>query len=1677
MAAIENKFAGGMALDFLESQQPNTTYRYARNAMFSDRDGFGYGLVTEESNELVANAGAKVVGEVFVERLDSSVLLLEGDIISIFDHKANTIKEVARASEFGCSWGFDSCEWINIEYKTMQPCDELYLYFSSDCTYYRINLSELLSPTRKAALIASINDSSRTKTNCEYSCEYFKLMHCVCAPKITHSTSENGGHSLEGGVYKFAVQLEDKSGNKTNWSEVSNPIYIGSESNMAGEITTASISLTLTGLDCRYDIVNIAVINGFGNAEIVASRQYSTDGITFVYYGQKGRAVDISEIITKGKKYFRGRNLAQKDSRLYLYQIRQEKNPNLQARILDEVDLSFITIQTSAKQAERYNFPSLQRGENYLFGVVYKYCDGTHSPVFLMAPKGGGGGSTYNGSFPTKASGTEEKYIRLRGNTQTGYTVKSGCSGGTCGGGSTGARGTNNGDKTDGNGEPLPNEVANWSTEKGNWENSAKCDDCHPPVCCQTDDEGNVIPIVLNSDNCEGCSEDELAIANDGGDLEKAQVDQQDTVTDWGYDGTTTTNSTNLKDSASNMIDMVNNAEVVKREKANYEIDTKVSGSTIPAGPVQNNNSGEIILARGFGDSQQSSPQNVPWGDYYHRLDGSTELDTELKIVGRWGPESVKTVNLYPDTKDCDGNYIYGSRANQPIELFRTPDGSKEPIVEAKIKGVPNRFSPSADPWYGADVRLLGIEVTNVPLPTNDEDWFPKPLCPNEPYRIVMVERDHVNATVQANTLATSTFVGFSGNQDFYFPRHGMCSKDKCDFNVWQNERHLGQTGGSVYNLHGLDTNIGKVGLSGQILRVNAIVRAQGHRYGLYAEGKKPDDRFSGNRIDQRGARTFLNANLFEPTGGEVPVSGISYVAANAKSTSIPGLDKPVANAHRESSVFVGLGSTLPGNQEDASFKMDTLDHEVPVSNAHGWNVSLIRNIPDQYGSVPGMKFIDTGVRATGRSGFVRGITGDVFIGPYSIRRTGYVSDKVGNTFNTPERPRTVCDSPDDLLLQNLDINYYPTRLPKSGDESDARNWAGGYENRRALDVQNSNPEPQFDYYYPKVQKTLIVTWLESRINPWRRATGQGDQRMAGLAYYPKLKGMNLDSYATRDLPWEDSFLNRFYYRLEQPSPNQLLRKAIIRNMIEILMPALALYFSSEKSNPLEVTGWFYVLPALIAYWRLIKDVVTREDYLNKMVGISDCKTDSEGGEPDNHITQYEDNYHDYNYQYSVHTNENYYKTIPLEYNTCDCSDCSIDDNTTNEIYFSNKQLAGNTADVYKNFMALQYNEIGVDRGKLKKLFRLNGQFYAHTTDGIFVIKEAQPKIETDRGLASLGMGGMTIEPVQLMEGVIEGYLGLQDPNSSIITPIGYFFIDREAKRIYRFDGKSPEEISSKMLYSFFKNNLDFCELGPCHDEKNEESTYYSLGWDNRYNRLLVTKKALSTGESFTISYYPLMGERGTWVSFHDYIPQFYMWGRDKLYSVKGGKIYQHHKKDSYLNFYGEQKPFEIELVANAQGDTFNYESSILHTEASIEDENGHDVTFNKIAAWNFNQGTGTRDILHISDNDGFVNQPILIEENSKIQFRQNRRRWRFNELKDHTIQNCKLKPRTIKDNCEWYPKINESIYDCDPQNDSMYTGKILQDDHLNYRLTFEGREDVKLKLLSLKTEVQQVPH
>ena len=1694
MAAAEltNTFENGMAMDSLKYLQPKGTYRYARNMTKGDRNHIGYGLSVEESNKKIHTFDHEVVGAYYVESLDGSVYFTADGSIYLFDHATDKVTFVAQDKEFGCNWGFQGCEWISATFKTDQPCNETKVYWSSGCDYYVVNIAEMLNPKRKTALKNSI--LKKDGNVCGYTCEYFKLMKCICSPNITPIISDKGGHKLTSGTYQFVVQLEDNGGNTSNWFSVTDPVSVPSENNQPGEMSLSSIKLHITGLDCRYDKINIAVIKtveGVSTARIVDTRHYSTDGITYTYYGQdRGRDISILEIQNKRKMYIRGKDLAQKDSQLYLYGIRQEKNLNMQKRVLNEAELTFLEIETTAKMVERHGMRTLERGENYLFGVVYNYCDGTHSPTFLMRPL-----STANSPAPVDAdiktpTGVGQKTVRPRGNTNESGGVL-GCSTGKCGG--CGANGCDDDEANPGTpnvepkGDGVLENVADWNTGVSDMVEAGKCDSCQEPWCCHPD-TGECLDCAALSGNCDGCSKDEEAYANDVPNIQDIVGKHTDELIYAGQDQDPQYESNTFKSAAEKLIESVENAEykVVKKDK--YIITTSAADGANP-----DQNVGTVIpsptqitqpTSTGFAENRGTVPPTEPvkqeevlsqWSDEYTDARGNYLLEETPKVVGRIAPEKVFSEEKYPDSVDCDGEFLYGNLKNTNVQLFRTPTADRSKIVVPTSTGVPSQDS-TADPMSSVKIRLLGIEVKNIPQPNQSD--LPKPLCGNNPYSIVMIPRDEINSTVQAKGIMFGTFTGNANGETMTYLRHGANSR--CNVDRWVDDRTNSTTPSRLGNslsgpgiaFYGLDTAIGRVGLSGRKLRTEVRYDGQGYRYGLYEKGIEPTESLTGRRVDQRGARQYINLNVPKSQLSEYDLNAVGYLNAD-EVTEVSGAANKISTKHRESCVYLESPS-FKITQTDSSFTSDTMNHNCPIPDAFGIYGAVVRDIPDQYGAVTGMSFIKTGLEGRSFSTAFIGVIGDTFIGPYSFVRKGFVSDKVGNTFATPERERTVCDSPDDLILQKFGLDFYATQLPISGDRSDAKNWAGGHQDNTFATGAYKNP-PNDDYYYPKVQKTLITTWIESRINPWYRATGYTDPKELGEVFYPKLKGLQLDSaYGVSKHPWEKSFLNRFYYRIDQPSVAQLMRKYLIKVFIGVIVPMLGLDKLSDITGVVDGTATIMVGPILVAYWYMMKKILTREDYLDKMLGLPGCKTDAAGGETDHYIENFEDNYHAYNYDHSKLNTANVYQAMPSNYNTCDCDDC-LNNETTNEIYYSEKQIQGSPIDFYKQFKALSFLRLNADVGKLTKLVNVGGDFFAHTTDFIIPIKFKNVTADTSIGQLVLGGDRILEEPTPYFEGVVEGFAGNTDPNAAINTNIGYMFIDRQAKKMYIFNGKAPSAATSIGLDRFFKEHLDFCEVSSCHDEKNEAGTYYSIGFDPLLNRVLLTKKELNSEHSYTVSL-DVSGETPSWVSFHDYIPQEYVWDRKNLYTIKDKSIYLQNANDgSYRNFYGSDYPSEVEFVTIGDTESFVYQDTFINSEAEVSGVKNLDETFNKIAAYNTTEGTGTRPTKVFGDNaDSRVNPSDEYSETGEIKLHKVKRGFRFNTLKDNVKTSCQELPLTIKEKCVPLEKINEDIFSCLPDQRRNYRGKVLQDDHIVYRFTYDKNSKVLLRLLTVKTNANK---
>ena len=303
----------------------------------------------------------------------------------------------------------------------------------------------------------------------------------------------------------------------------------------------------------------------------------------------------------------------------------------------------------------------------------------------------------------------------------------------------------------------------------------------------------------------------------------------------------------------------------------------------------------------------------------------------------------------------------------------------------------------------------------------------------------------------------------------------------------------------------------------------------------------------------------------------------------------------------------------------------------------------------------------------------------------------------------------------------------------------------------------------------------------------------------------------------------------------------------------------------------------------------------------------------------------FEDNYTGYNWDFNTQNTLETKIGMTDPYNTCIC-----EVGEGNQIVYSQKQNPLSLTDAYKNFLPNSYLHIPASWGKIQSLFSWNNSFFAQTSDMIINIATADGIINLGNGqaLEVITQGGdLRTNPKEIVSDVPEGYAGTQDPNAAINTQHGRFSMDRKGKKIFQFSGGMPKEISNSGVREFLKENLDL-ELLKQYDYSlvdEVEGIGYRLGFDHRFNRLMITKvdykvkntdkveftegkfrekdkdgnlgvyvslgdPAFFENKSFTLSYDPISGR---WISFHTYFPDGYAWDRDHMYTIKEGGFWK----------------------------------------------------------------------------------------------------------------------------------------------------------------------------------------
>lgn len=292
-----------------------------------------------------------------------------------------------------------------------------------------------------------------------------------------------------------------------------------------------------------------------------------------------------------------------------------------------------------------------------------------------------------------------------------------------------------------------------------------------------------------------------------------------------------------------------------------------------------------------------------------------------------------------------------------------------------------------------------------------------------------------------------------------------------------------------------------------------------------------------------------------------------------------------------------------------------------------------------------------------------------------------------------------------------------------------------------------------------------------------------------------------------------------------------------------------------------------------------------------------------------------------------------------------------------------------------------------------------------------------------------------SIQPEELVSATTS-YAGTQNKFSCILTKVGYVSVDDAQGKVFLLTD-SLNEISTNGLRQFFRDNMGVASDNPFN------SNGYTVAYDEKYNRLLLTKK--QGGTSFTVSYNPI---KKTWVSYHDYVPDFmFNTLNNKTYSFKSNSLYQH-GTGNYNTFYGGViYPSIIDIVHNPEP---TLDKVFISTNWLSESYNSS----NQLQYFDTIGYVTIRSLDHCTPRavlSTFTNFDDLYTNNT----RNLNRTWYYNEIRDVALQpgftqgfyqNYELDLTKLNTNMEWFDqrKFTDKFVICRLEYPNLNNNRFL---------------------------------
>lgn len=509
--------------------------------------------------------------------------------------------------------------------------------------------------------------------------------------------------------------------------------------------------------------------------------------------------------------------------------------------------------------------------------------------------------------------------------------------------------------------------------------------------------------------------------------------------------------------------------------------------------------------------------------------------------------------------------------------------------------------------------------------------------------------------------------------------------------------------------------------------------------------------------------------------------------------------------------------------------------------------------------------------------------------------------------------------------------------------------------------------------------------------------------------------------------------------------------------------------------------------------------------------------------------------FYDMNRDYMRFNKEKNYIHLPIEY------DCCADPNEVFplRVWWSQQSFQEEKIDNYRVFLPNNYKDIEGVHGEITGVYRLGNSLFIMTEEGRWHLPQNVQERVTNEIVSFIGTGEFfNIPPRNVMDSSI-GSGGTQHNWSILKTQNGVITVDEIEGRVHLHSDKI-QDISLKGMRSFFKNNLksnltkqlfDLLGVKFSHDNNpaNSNGVGYIATYDTRYERVLITKRdynilpskvpllslvserliegnlfvyVLNEGKfyqglnevslnnkdyfedkSWTISY-SFHEDKLPWISFHSYIPNYYIYGQNNLYSFinSSNDIWKHNSITSFQRFFNILHPYIIEIVRpTTDFNDYTFEDFMIYTKARIYDSissqfaDARFITFNKITINNSTQCSGELTVKvkdTISRSTWYKSQTI---NNSGVILATNKENiWTMNNFRDYTIDYTKPmftnNWSVLKDRFYIDKVVNPDAID---RNKSWDELQLFRDKYIVIRLKFDTFDNVNLIMsFSFETEV-----